>query len=240
LTFDTSPDTAPVWSPDGRRIAFMGYRAGGVGLYQKASSGAEKEEVLLSPTNGFKLPNDWSRSGRFLLCSIQDPKTNADLWVLPLTADGQPSEKPAPFANTKFNEQQGQFSPDGHWIAYVSDESGRPEIHVQPFPLPSGGGSKIQISRDGANQPRWRRDGKELFYLSLDGKMMAVDVASGLEFKAGVPKVLFQAPILNDDAALNLFHWDVTADGKRFLVDTVPASSEPLIVVLNWSAAAKK
>jgi serine/threonine protein kinase/Tol biopolymer transport system component len=240
LTFDTSPDTAPVWSPDGRRIAFMGYRAGGVGLYQKASSGAEKEEVLLSPTNSFKLPNDWSRSGRFLLYTIQDPKTNADLWVLPLTTDGQPSEKPAPFANTKFNEQQGQFSPDGHWIAYVSDESGRTEIHVQPFPVPSGGGSKIKISRDGGNQPRWRRDGKELFYLSLDGKMMAVDVGGGLEFKAGVPKVLFQAPILNDDSALNYFHWDVTADGKRFLVDTVPASSEPLIVVLNWMAQAKK
>jgi Tol biopolymer transport system component len=229
-----------VWSPDGRRIAYTGFRAGGVGLYQKASSGAEKEEVLLSPTNSSKLPNDWSRSGRFLLYTIQDPKTNADLWVLPLTADGQPSGTPTPFANTKFNEQQGQFSPDGHWIAYVSDESGRPEIHVQPFPVPSGGGSKIQISRDGGNQPRWRRDGKELFYVSLDGKMMAVDVGGGQEFKAGVPKVLFQAPILNDDTSLSDFHWDVTADGKRFLVDTVPASAEPLIVVLNWTAGAKK
>jgi eukaryotic-like serine/threonine-protein kinase len=240
LTFDVTPDMAPVWSPDGRRIAFTGYRAGGLGLYQKASSGAEKEEVLLAPTNSAKLPNDWSRSGRFLLYTIQDPKTNADLWVLPLTADGHPSEAPAPFANTKFNEQQGQFSPDGHWIAYVSDESGRKEIHVQPFPVPSGGGSKIQISRDGGNQPRWRRDGKELFYVSLDGKMMAVDVGGGLEFKAGVPKILFHTPILNDDASLSVFHWDITADGKRFLVDTVSSSSEPLTVVLNWSAGAKK
>jgi Tol biopolymer transport system component len=239
LTFDTSPDIAPVWSPDGRRIAFMGYRAGGLGLYQKAASGAEKEEVLLPPTNSFKLPNDWSRSGQFLLYNVQDPKSNADLWVLPLTADGHPSGAPTPFANTKFDEQQGQFSPDGHWIAYVSDESGRPEIHVQPFPVTSGGGSKIQISRDGGNQPRWQRDGKELFYLSLDSKMMAVDVGSGTEFKAGVPKVLFQAPILNDDAALNSLHWDVSADGKRFLVDTVSSSSEPLIVVLNWSVRLK-
>src|SRR5450432_931163 len=240
LTFDVSPDGVPVWSPDGRRIAYTGFRAGGVGLYQKASSGAEKEEVLLPPTSASKLPNDWSRSGQFLLYTIQDPKTNADLWVLPLTVDGQPSGAPAPFANTKFNEQQGQFSPDGHWIAYVSDESGRTEIHVQPFPVPPGGGSKIQISRDGGNQPRWRRDGKELFYVSLDGKMMAADVGGGLEFKAGVPKVLFQTPILNDDTSLSDFHWDVTADGKRFLVDAVPSSSEPLIVVLNWSAGAKK
>ena len=141
---------------------------------------------------------------------------------------GSPLRRLAPFANTKFNEQQGQFSPDGHWIAYVSDESGRPEIHVQPFPVPSGGGSKIQISRDGGNQPRWRRDGKELFYLSLDAKMMAVDVVVGQEFKAGVPgSPVSQAPISNDDAALSYFHWDVTPDGKRFLVDTVPASAEP-------------
>ncbi len=240
LTFDFGPSTSPVWSPDSGRIAFEGHRARGVGLYQKGSGGAEREEILISPTTSDKVPNDWSRSGRFLLYTIQDPKTNADLWVLPLTSDGQPSGTPTPFANTEFNEQQGQFSPDGRWIAYVSDESGRPEIHVQPFPVSSGGGSKIQISRDGGNQPRWRRDGKELFYVSLDGKIMAVDVSGEREFKAGVPKFLFQAPIYRDDAALNSFHWDVTADGKRFLVDTVAASSEPLTVVLNWTAGVKK
>jgi Tol biopolymer transport system component len=146
-----------------------------VGLYQKASSGAEKEDVLLSPTNSAKLPNDWSRSGQFLLYSIQDPKTNADLWVLPLTADGQPSAAPAPFANTKFNEQQGQFSPDGHWIAYASDESGRHEVYVRPFP---SGPGKWQISISGGELPRWRRDGKELYFMSLLslGSMLASDI----------------------------------------------------------------
>src|SRR5450432_2279989 len=108
---------------------------------------------------------------------------------------------PAPFANTEFNEQQGQFSPDSRWIAYVSDESGRPEIHVQAFPVPAGGGSKTLVSRDGGTQPRWRRDGKELFYVSLDGKIMAVDVSGEQAFKTSVPKSLFQVPIYGNDSA---------------------------------------
>jgi serine/threonine protein kinase/Tol biopolymer transport system component len=239
LTFDLAPDSAPVWSPDGSRIAFTAIRAGGNGLYQKNSNGAGKEEVLLPPTNDFKVSNDWSRDGRFLLYTIQDPKTNSDLWVAPLTADAQLSGPPAPFANTQFSEQQGQFSPDSRWIAYVSDESGRPEIHVQAFPVPAGGGGKTLISRDGGTQPRWRRDGKELFYVSLDGKMMAVDVSSGQAFKTSVPKVLFQAPFYGDDSAPSLFRWDTVADGKRFLVDTVESSPEPLTMVLNWMAGVK-
>jgi eukaryotic-like serine/threonine-protein kinase len=234
LTFDVDPDEAPVWSPDGSRIAFAATRAGGDGLYQKNSNGAGKEEVLIPPTNSYMISNDWSHDGRFLLYTIQDPKTKNDLWVAPLTADAQLSGPPTPFANTEFSEQQGQFSPDGRWIAYVSDESGRPEVHVQAFPVPTGGGSKTLISRDGGTQPRWRRDGKELFYVSLDGKMMAVDVSSGQAFKTSVPRVLFQAPIYGDDSAPSLFRWDTTADGKRFLVDTMESSPEPLTVVLNW------
>ena len=105
--------------------------------------------------------------------------------------------------------------------------------------MPAGGGSKTLISRDGGTQPRWRRDGKELFYVSLDGKMMAVDVSSELGFKASVPKALFQVPIYGDDSAPSLFRWDTTADGKRFLVDTVESSPEPLTMVLNWMAGVK-
>jgi Tol biopolymer transport system component len=239
LTFDPAPDSAPVWSPDGSRIAFSAVRAGGTGLYQKNSDGGGKEEVLLPPANDFKVSNDWSRDGRFLLYTIQDPKTNSDLWVAPLTAEAQLAGPPAPFANTEFSEQQGQFSPDGRWIAYVSDESGRPEIHVQAFPVPTGGGSKTLISRDGGTQPRWRRDGKELFYVSLDGKMMAVDVSSGQAFKASVPKALFQVPIYGDDSAQSFFRWDTMADGQRFLVDTVESSPGPLTMVLNWMAGVK-
>ncbi len=239
LTFDVAPDSAPVWSPDGSHIVFAAVRSAGTGLYQKNSNGAGKEEVLIPPTNDFKVSNDWSRDGRFLLYTVQDPKTNTDLWVAPLTANGQLAGPPAPFANTEFSEQQGQFSPDSRWIAYVSDESGRPEVHVQAFPLPAGGGSKTLISRDGGTQPRWRRDGKELFYVSLDGKLMAVDVSSGQTFKASAPKALFQASIYGDDSARSLFRWDTNADGNRFLVDTVESSPEPLTMVLNWTAGLK-
>jgi eukaryotic-like serine/threonine-protein kinase len=185
FTFDLSPDTAPVWSPDGSRVAFNAFRDGGFGIYQKAANGAGKEQVLVGPTHDLKFPNHWSRDGRFLLYTHQDAKTNTDLWILPLRGDGVPSGEPMPFANTEFSEGQGQFSPDTRWIAYASHESGRVEVYVQPFPTPPGGGSKTQVSRDGGNQPRWRGDGKELFYLSPGGKLMAVDVTEGPIFKAG-------------------------------------------------------
>lgn len=241
FTFDVAPDFAPVWSPDGTRIAFSASRSAGTGIYEKSANGAGKEQPLVATTNDAKWPNDWSRDGRFLLYTQQHARTNADLWVLPLTASGTPSGTPAPFANTEFNESAGQFSPDTHWIAYASDESGRSEIYVQPFPVPAGGGSKTSVSRDGGNQPRWRRDGKELFYLSFDGKLMAVDVTEGREFKVGTPKPLFQAPAtsIQSRTAMSGWAWGVTSDGQRFLFDVVKTSSESLTAVLNWTAELK-
>jgi eukaryotic-like serine/threonine-protein kinase len=241
FTFDVAPDFAPIWSPDGTRIAFSAVRSGGTGIYQKSANGAGKEQPLVATTNDAKFPNDWSRDGRFLLYTQQDARTKADLWVLPLTASGTPSETPEPFANTEFSESAGQFSPDTHWIAYASDESGRSEIYVQPFPVPAGGGSKTSVSRDGGNQPRWRRDGKELFYLSFDGKLMAVDVTEGRVFKVGTPKPLFQAPAtsIQSRTVRNGWAWDVISDGQRFLFDAVKTSSESLTAVLNWTAELK-
>ena len=198
--------------------------------------------MLLGATDEAKVPNDWSRDGRFLLYTQQDPRTKADLWALPLASDATPAGAPTPFANTEFNEDQGRFSPDTHWVAYVSDESGRSEIYVQPFPAATGGGGKTRVSRDGGDQPRWGRDGKELFYLSLDGKLMAVNVAEGPKFRAGVPESLFQALVVRGrrESLLGVLRWDVAPDGKHFLINTVKTSSEPLTVVLNWTAELKK
>jgi hypothetical protein len=143
----------------------------------------------------------------------------------------------------EFSEEQGRFSPDVHWIAYASDESGRSEIYIQPFPAPENGGSKTPISHDGGIQPRWRRDGKELFYFSLDGKFMAADIIQGPTFKASAPRALFQLPVAqvgHNEQGLRAFGWDVAPDGKRVLIDTGTTSSEPITVVLNWTTELKK
>jgi eukaryotic-like serine/threonine-protein kinase len=136
FTFDESPDFAPVWSPDDSRVAFTAYRAGGDGIYQKTTNSTGKEQILVSVTGDPKLPDDWSRDGRFLLYTQQDPQTHADLWILPLAGDGTPSGTATPFANTGFSEEQGRFSPDTRWIAYASDESGRPKSIFNRFRLP--------------------------------------------------------------------------------------------------------
>ncbi len=250
LTFDLSPDSAAVWSPDGSRVAFAAYRAGGYGIYQKATNGAGKEQELVRATGDPRFPDDWSRDGRFLLFTQRDPRTHGDLWVLPVAGDGTASGTATPFANTEYSEGQGRFSPNAHWIAYASDESGRSEIYIQPFPAPPNGGSKTAISRDGGSQPRWRRDGKELFYVSSDGKLMAVDVSEGTIFNASVPKILFQVPLaqighpeVNDEmgkGSLQVLGWDVAPDGKRLLIDTATKSSESVTVLLNWIAELKK
>jgi Tol biopolymer transport system component len=242
FTFDLAPDSAPVWSPDASRVAFAASRAGGNGIYQKTTNGAGKEQALVSVTGNEKYPDDWSRDGRFLLYTQQDPQAHADLWVLPLAGDGTPSGAATPFANTAFSEEQGRFSPDTRWIAYASDESGRSEIYIQPFPAPLNGGSKTPISRDGGSQPRWRRDGKELFYSSSDGKLMAVDVAEGPILKASAPRTLFQVPLAqigHNNGGLQVLAWDVAPDGKRLLIDTATTSPEPVTVVLNWTAELK-
>ena len=241
LTFDQAPDSAPVWSPDGGRVAFAAMRADGMGIYQKAANGGGIEQELIGTTPDQKYPNDWSRDGRFLLYTKQDARTKADLWVITLASDGASSSSAAPFVNSAFNESQGQFSPDNRWISYASDESGRSEIYVRPFPLPPGGGSKTTISRDGGNHPRWRRDGRELFYLSNDGNLMAVDVSQGLVFKADVPRSLFQVPGVHAGGdTFEFFRWDVAPDGKRFLISKKTPSSDPMKVVLSWNADLKK
>jgi eukaryotic-like serine/threonine-protein kinase len=237
FTFDPAPDGFPVWSPDGSRIIFRSNRNGPGDLYQKAASGAGSDEVLFKSPEP-KTPSDWSGDGRFLLYSVADPKTKNDLWILPLQGD----RKPVPYLKTEFNETQGQFSPDSRFIAYRSDESGQSEIYVQPFPMASGGGGKWMVSRGGGAQPRWRRDGKELFYIARDRMVMAVDISTSPAFKAEIPKALFESALL--PAGATVFRWDVSADGKRFLLNTLgtdaaSAAQPPITVVLNWQAGLK-
>ena len=252
FTFNPGVNGFPVWSPDGSRIAFASNRDGPSNLYQKISSGAGEEEALLSsddhPQSDLqgrvvsKIPNDWSHDGRFLLYCDINPKTKFDLWVLPLSGN----RKPIPFLRTEFSETEGQFSPNERWIAYRSDESGKPEIYVRPFPAAAGGGGQWMISNGGGTQPRWRRDGKELFYFSGEGTLMSVEVATSAVFKASIPKRLFDTRILAGDTPV-LFgspalYWDVASDGKRFLINTATAESgsEPITVVQNWTAGLKK
>jgi len=197
FTFGPASAQSAVWSPDGSRIIFASVdREGKSNLYQKLASGAGDDELLLK-SNEDKYPRSWSRDGRFLLyTATRGPKTTKDkIWVLPLEGD----KKPFPFLRTDFNEEDGQFSPDGHWIAYSSDESGRQEIYVSPFsPNPNGTASaargKWLISTGGGVEPQWRGDGRELYYLAPDGKLMAVDVTTKPVFQAGAPKSLFQTP----------------------------------------------
>src|SRR6266571_9279794 len=186
-------------------------------LYLKASSGSSAEQLLLKSSDS-KLATDWSFDGRFILYQTQHPKTRYDIWLLPLEGD----RKPAPVLQTEFNELLAQFSPDGRWIAYQSDESRQAEIYVQGFPKSSG---KFQVSTSGGSRARWRRDGKELFYLSPERKMMAVEAkATATTFETGRPRELFQTRVAIFPAVVPAY--DVSADGQRFLIQTMPDEAE--------------
>jgi eukaryotic-like serine/threonine-protein kinase len=244
LTFRQSQGSFPIWSPDGSHITFA---AGNLldTIYEKEASGAGEEKELLKKPGEIKLPTSWSRDGRFLLYyTAQVPNTGNDLWVLPLEGPQGSPGKPVLLLGTKFTEALGSFSPDARWIAYVSNETGRLEVYVRPFIAsgpsgPSLGDGKWEVSKDGGSQPKWRSDGKEIIFGGPNGQVMAVDVsAKGSAFEPGVPHQLFTAPPNGG--------WDVTADGKRFLVEVLPNSRNtqttqtPITVVLNWQADLKK
>jgi Tol biopolymer transport system component len=232
LTFDPGVNWMAVWSADGSRIIFASDRAGNFNFYQKDSSGAGKEDLLLKSEEG-KFPYDWSQEGRFLLYVTVAAGLQGKLWFLPLT---EGDRKPVRYLQTDANESHGRFSPDGRFVAYTSNASGVNDVYVQPFPMASGGKWKI----GSGSQSRWRRDGKELFYISTDSKLMAVDVTTSPAFKSGTPKVLFQAPIWGGARFVN--RYDVTADGKKFLINVLLAEEtiRPITVVLNWEAGLKK
>jgi hypothetical protein len=234
FTFDAAAESDPVWSPDGSRVIFSSNRDGPYNLYQKLSSGAKDEEALLKSSEA-KYATSWSRDGRFLLYTVVSPRTKHDIWVLPMQGDGNP----VPFLVTPFDEAQAHFSPDGHWVAYISDESGQSEVYVRSFSLndagtPVNAGGRWQIS-NGGKYPAWRRDGRELYYRSRDGVLMAVEIATTPTFQAGTPQAL--GTLLR--GLWPDVPWD-TADGRRFLAPAAKSGSEPYTVVLNWQASLKK
>jgi eukaryotic-like serine/threonine-protein kinase len=226
LTFDPSSHQAPIWNPDGKQIVFNSNRNLGIYLRLKNAdgSGSEEDAADLGPASSGNAW-DWSRDAKYILFR----KTN-ELWYL-----SWPERIAKPLLQAKWTVRNAQFSPDGRWIAYSSNETGSMEIYVSPF---LSGNGKWQVSTGGGQEPRWRQDGKELFYVSQDGKMMAVPVKLGASFEAGSPVAMFQTHRRQSISSQDVFSYDVSSDGQRFLIITKmdEANAAPLSITLNWAS----
>jgi Tol biopolymer transport system component len=240
FTIDAGFDRFPVWSPDGSRLVFDSNRKDQRrNLYVKAANGAGSEELLLDSEQA-KVAADWSRDGRFIGYLSLDPQTSYDLWVLPMEGE----RKPFVFLKTNFAEGLPQFSPDGRWLAYESNESGKYEIYVRPFtgrPPGASSGGQWQVSTAGGDNLRWRSDGKELYYITPDGKLMAAPITtSGATFVPGTPVVLFQTRVYGASDPLQGPQYDVSPDG-RFLINTaLEEADSPITLLQNWNPETKK
>jgi serine/threonine protein kinase len=223
LTFDSSPHFSPVWSPDGRRIVLTANHEGSFDIHVKNADGSGREELIFRSKEA-NIPDDWSLDGRFLLFETITPR---DVWALPLTGD----RKPIPVARSEFDEAQARFSPDGKWVAFSSNESGRFEIYAQPFP-PTG--AKWQVSTGGGAQPQWRKDGKELYFLGLDRRLTAVEIRNKEVLEMDAPRPLFQTQVAALAGGRNVYA--ASADGQRFLLVKPLADATPITVVLNWAS----
>ena len=240
FTFGSALNAAPVWSPEGARIVFRTNRNGMTEFYEKsAGAGGNETPALTSETQlaaGIDSPNlvcsDWSPDGRYVIGSVPQQSTGDDLWLIPLSGD----KKPFKFLGPPSDQMHGNFSPDGHFVAYDSNESGRFQVYVQTFPLSD---RKWQVSTDGGYEPRWRADGREIYYLSEDRKLMAVSHGTAPAF--GVPKVLFQTRV-PEGVTSRRTHYVPSRDGKRFLINTQTGDlmPNPITVVINWQTELRK
>ena len=217
----------PIWSAEGKRIVFRSDRAGPPDLHEKALEGTGNEEVVFASV-GVQHPLDVSPDNQRLVYLEEDRITRSDLWMLPLTGD----RKPAPLLRTPFEERDAVFSPDGRWIAFESDESGAPEVYVTPI---DAVGSRRRVSVAGGQTPRWRRDGKELFYMAPNGGVMSVMIALGPPLQIAPARQLF---VVTARAVNDIF--DVSPDGQRFLVNTAVRDSAPITAVLSWPSALRQ
>jgi serine/threonine protein kinase/Tol biopolymer transport system component len=248
FTFDGSLNNPSVWTPDGKWIAFSSNRQGVQNIFRQPADGSGSAERLTTGDYA-QIPMSWSPDGKLLSFFEVNPTTGYDLWVQridgPATSSGQaPSTGSGQarnaqlFLRTPFNESVPKFSPDGRWLAYVSDESGRYEIYVQPYPGPGG---KLQISTEGGTEPVWNRSGRELFYRN-GGKMMAVDIATQPNFAAGKPRMLFEGKYQPSPGTAP--NYDVSPDGQRFLmlkpVEQAQSAPTQINVVLNWFEELKR
>jgi hypothetical protein len=233
FTFGGNWNSEPAWTPDGKHIAFVSTKEGPRNLFWQTADGSGGLERLTTSENTSQNAS-FSGDGQFLAYQVVDPPTGSDIWVLNMK-----DRKAQSFLHTPAYETTPRFSPDGRWLAYVSDEAGRYEVYVQPYPGP---GEKYQISTDGGTEPVWNRNGRELFYRSGE-KMMAVDVTGQGSFSVGKPRVLFSGPyVLSTGSASN---YDVSADGQRFLMikpneQTTSASLTQIVVVQNFFEELKR
>jgi Tol biopolymer transport system component len=234
LTFEGNANNAPVWTPDGKRIAFQSNKDGPLNIFWQLADGSGGLERLTTSEH-LQAPMSWSPDGQLLAFLEINPTAQREIWVLRLgdhSGGSGPVRTAQPFLRTQFDEAEPRFSPDGRWLAYSSNESGRFEIYVQPYPGPGG---KWQISTEGGIDPVWNPNGRELFYSSGD-KMMAVDIAAQPGFAAGKPRMLFEGKY--ERAPVPVANYDVSPDGQRFLMlkpsEQEQAAPTQINVVLNW------
>jgi Tol biopolymer transport system component len=235
FTFTSGGATSPVWSADGREILFTSIADGMIAVFRQPTSGRERERLIakVPGSDGLALGNsrivDWSRDRQYALLSSA---TDRDIALLSVDTG-----RIEPLIHTPASEIQARFSPDGRWIAYASNETGRWEVFVEPFPV---SGTRSQVSRNGGSQPIWRDNGEELYFLAPDGKLMSAAVKTGATFSQDTPRPLFQTRIRPTYAPYPV-DYDVTADGQRFLINSARPGTGPIIsIVANWSGLLKQ